>query len=384
MVPDSMRFGWGIPSGLIGLLTVAVSAACGSAPQGTAGTGSDGGSGGGCGSGATVAGTGLQQCTSCSPPAQSCTSAAPLDACCTWLASPKDALQDGTGLHRYSTPDTNAHPDLSCLAGGAALGTPQTVTLTGYVWLFSSGLDSKGVKVEVFTENTPQTPDGSIAATAVGSYTTLGTDPVDPTDTTWNQKCPGGCSYRQYTIQGVPTETPLVIRTSDAGGAQWATLYDYNIYFKNGDVQGGKVSYDATAVAGPDLATVAGTVGQTVQANMGLLAGEVHDCSDIRLFGATVETSQTHQGPMFYFTDDESSPLPSLQASDTSHLGLFGALNLGPGKPIRVTSVGQCPAGAPASVCSSGDNVMLGTYVVQVYAGAVTAVALRGRRPWQP
>jgi hypothetical protein len=385
-----MRIGRGTSSGLLSSLPVfsAVAgvvtvAACGGGAVGAGPSGGDGGSSG-CGSGATVAGTSLQQCATCSAPANSCTASESLDACCTWVAQPKDALADGTGLHRYSTPDPNAPPDLTCLAGGTSLGTPQTVTLTGYVWLFSSGQDSQQVKVDVFAENTPQTPDGSIGATPLGSYTTTNQDPVDPTDSSWNQKCNGGCSYRQYTIQNIPTETPLVIRTSDAGSTQWATLYDYNIYFKNADVTGGQVKYDATAVAGPDLSTVAGTVGQTVQAGMGLLAGEVHDCSDVRLFGATVETSQSHQGPIFYFTEDESSPLPSLGAADTSHLGLFGALNLAPGRPIRVTSVGQCPATAPSGVCAPGSTVMLGTYVVQVYAGAVTAVALRGRRPWQP
>src|SRR5579859_1650813 len=224
---SSMRFGRGTSSGLVALCTVAVAvvavAACGSGPVGAGTSGGDGGSSG-CGTGATVAGTSLQQCTTCSAPGSGCTPLNSLEACCTWVAQPKDALADGTGLHRYSTSDASAQPDLSCLAGGATLGTPQMATLTGYVWLFSSGQDSAGVKVEVFTENTPQTPDGTFGASPVGSYTTTSQDPIDPTDTTWNQKCPGGCSYRQYTIQNVPTETPLVIRTSDAGGTQWATL----------------------------------------------------------------------------------------------------------------------------------------------------------------
>jgi hypothetical protein len=144
------------------------------------------------------------------------------------------------------------------------------------------------------------------------------------------------------------------------------------------------VTYDATAVAGPDLSTVAGTVGQTIESNMGLLAGEVHDCSDLRLGGATVGTTVTTATQVLYFTSDEGNPLPTQAASDTSDLSLFGALNLPTGQPIRVTATGQCPATAPMSVCSPGNNVMLGTYVVQVYPGAVTAISLRGRRPWQP
>jgi hypothetical protein len=324
--------------------------------------------------------TSLQTCSSCSAPA--CTTAEPLTACCTCLATPKDALADGTGLHRY-TAAAGTQPDLSCLTQSTSLGTPQTVTLTGYVWLFSSGTDSAGVKVEVFTENHPSSPDGSISSSPIGSYTTSSTDPADPTDTTWRAtQCPNGCSYRQYTISGVPTETPLVIKTSDAANNGWTTLYDYNVYFKNGDVQNGQVSYDATAVSAVDPNTVAQTVGQTITSGMGLLAGEVHDCSDVRLHGATVETDKPHGGAMMYFTDDEAQPLPSLQAGDTSTLGLFGALNMATGTPVRVTAVAKCPSGSGA--CTQGDYVMLGTYVVQMYPGAVTALALRGRRPWQP
>jgi hypothetical protein len=361
-------------------LGLALAVGCNSSVVGAAG---DGGT---CGSGATVAGASLQQCQSCTAVGQ-CKLAEPNEACCTWVATPKDAPQEATGLHRYSAPagaDANK-VDVACLKGGTSLGTPQNVTLTGYVWLFSSGQDSQGVKVEVFTENHPTTPDGTIASAPLGSYTTSGTDPSDPTDTTWNSKCPSGCSYRQYTIQNVPTETPLVIKTSDGGGGQWAQLYDYNIYFKTSDVQNGKVTYDATAVAGPDLTTVAGTVGESLQNGMGMVAGEVHDCSDVRLFGATVETDQPHTGgQMLYFTEDEANPLPSLQQGDTSHLGLFGAIDFAPSTPIRVTSLGQCPANADPAVCSPGNIVMLGTYVVQAYPGAVTALSLRGRRPWQP
>ncbi|MGH7294462.1 MAG: hypothetical protein ACRELB_06005 [Polyangiaceae bacterium] len=383
-----MSKGWVISSvvGMAVLAGVAASSGCsgavGSSGGGTSSS-SGGGSSGGTGACASppavensVPPTGPQQCSSCSS-GNSCSAAEPLDACCVWVAQSHDSLADGTGLHRYSTSDTGAKPDLSCLGSPGSLGTPQTVTLTGYVWLFSSGVDSSNVQVDVFKENHPDAPDGSIDTTSLGTYKTSTSDPVDPADTTWNSKCPDGCSYRQYTIPNVPTETPLVIRTSDGGGQQWATLYDYNVYFKNSDVQNGQVTYLATAVAGPDLNTVAGTVGLTIQNGMGLLAGEVHDCSDIRLFGATVESSATHQGPMFYFTEDEGNPLPSLETGDTSHLGLFGAMNLQPGVPIRVSATGKDPA-------NPGSFLMLGTYVVQVYPGAVTAISLRGRRPWQP
>jgi hypothetical protein len=80
---------------------------------------------------------------------------------------------------------------------------------------------------------------------------------------------------------------------------------------------------------------------------------------------------------MFYFSDDESDPLPDLerQTSDqgTSTLGLFGALNLATGTPTRVSATGVV----------NGQLTLLGTYVVQLFPGAVTALSLRGRRPFQ-
>jgi hypothetical protein len=358
-------------------LGIVASAACSSTGVPAS---SDGGATVSCANAPIVEDTNLQQCTSCSTSA-TCTSEEPLEACCNWVAVPHDALADGINLHRYSTTNASATPDLTCLTTPpAALGMPQMVMLTGYVWLFSSGVDSSNVQVDIYTENTPTTPDGSISSKSLGTYTTTMMDPIDPTEagtlSEWNTKCPDGCSYRQYVIPNVPTETPLVIKTSDGGSGQWATLYDYNIYFKNSDVQGGVVNYNATAVAGPDLNTVTGALGQSFQNGTGLLAGEVHDCSDIRLFGATVETTAPHDGALVYFTEDESAPLPTYEAHDTSHLGLFGALNMQPGMPIRVSAVGQDPTNA-------GQFLMLGTYVVQVYSGAVTAVSLRGRRPWQ-
>lgn len=335
-----------------------------------------------CSSPVTVDDTGLQQCASCTPDS-SCTAAEPLDACCTWVASPTSALADGIGLHRYSTSSPSAVPDLSCLVQPGTLGVPQTVTLTGYLWLFASGQDSTGVQVDVYAENHPETPDGTIGSTSLGTYTTTTSDPIDPTDTTWDTECPNGCSFRQYTIANVPTETPLVIRTSDAGSGKWVTRYEYDVYFSNAAVVGGEVAYDATAMAAEDVQTVTGAVGLTSASGTGHLVGEVHDCSDIRLSGATVETSPAPQNGVFYFTADEADPVPLSQATGTSDLGLFAAFNMQAGIPTRVTAVGQCPPSAASAICNQGDYVMLGTYVVQTYPGAVTALALRGRRPWQ-
>lgn len=384
MVPASMKLG-GIASSavapFVGLIGLCAMVAC-----------SSNANGGGAGDGGVTCGTttvedmSLQACSSCTP-ASACTAAAPLDACCNWLSAPTDPLLLATGLHRYSAPNgatlQNTPTWNACLSVEPDGGTTSsmTATLTGYVWLFSSGQDSQGVQVDVFAENNPNT-DGTIPMNgSLGTYTTSMSDPIDPTDSTWNSKCDNGCSYRQYVIKDVPLDTPLVIRTMDAGSMQWATLYDYAIYFPSSSVTQGPggtamVTYDATAVAGPDLPTVAGAVGLSIQPNEGLLAGEVHDCDDVRLGGATVGTDAPNGSPVYYFTSDESEPLPSQDQRDTSVLGLYGLINVPTGVPIRVSALGADPNNA-------GQYLMLGTYTVQVYSGAVTALVLRGRRPWQ-
>ena len=325
-------------------------------------------------------------CASCSAPPTAnptaCSVARPVDACCTWIEAPGAQIVRSTNLHYFSGP--NPTPDFSCLTSPAAPGTPQMVTVTGHVKLFSSGLDSAGVKVEILTEG----PDGSLGTLVGAPYTTVADDTVDPAETVdWLQKCQqatgGSCNFRSYVYANVPTETRLIIHTSDALGAgMWADLYDYNIYFSNSDVttgtSGPTVTYDASAVDVIDIATVASAAGGFhANPSEGMLAGEVHDCTDARVSGAMVDTDLPHEGPLFYFTDDETDPLPDSERAPaglgTSDLGLFGALNFTVGTPIRVTAIGQV----------NGQLEMLGTYTVQTFANSVTALSLRGRRPWQ-
>jgi len=135
-------------------------------------------------------------------------------------------------------------------------------------------------------------------------------------------------------------------------------------------------NYQPAAVAATDVNTVASAAGGfTVKQDKGLLAGEVHDCGDVRLSGATVDTDVPHEGDMFYFGENEAEPLPdkSRGALGTSKLGLFGTLNLLTGQPIRVRALGK----------RGGATILLGTYTVQTFPGAVTALSFRGRRPWQ-
>ncbi|CAN5231297.1 hypothetical protein BH09MYX1_BH09MYX1_37070 [soil metagenome] len=320
------------------------------------------------------------ECTSCvaptlNPPLK-CTDSKPIAACCVQVQSPTVELYRATGLNYNSAPAGQTTPDLSCLDAPKVQGTPQTVSVKGFVKLFSTGDDSSGVKIEIFEAG----PNGALGKAIGTPFITTDTSLFQEPKPTWSKKCPSeGCTLRAFTYDAVPTETQLIIKTSDAKASQkWAELYDYNIYFANDQVQAGAISYDASAVASTDVNTIASAAGGfTIKADRGVIAGEVHDCGDVRLGGAMVNTDYRPEGDMFYFGDNESDPLPDQsrapQGLGTSKLGLFGALNYPTGNPIRISAVGQ----------SGGARVLLGTLVVQVYPGAVTALSFRGRRPWQ-
>lgn len=352
-----------------------LSVACDDSNSIPAGTGPSSGTAGTC-----TEPTKADYCKSCTFPASAspnaCTKARNVNACCAWVQEPTQELTRGTGLNRYSSDDPTIQ--LGCLDAPAPLGTSKLVTLKGYVRLFSSGNDSAGVKVEIYKEG----PDGALGELVGTPAVTTDDDAVSPPKEPkpdWLKKCPdGGCTFRAYTYAGVPTETPLIVKTSDAaGGQQWAALYDYNVYFSSASASASdEIEYEPAAVAATDINTVASAAGGfTVRQDRGLLAGEVHDCADVRLSGATVDTDVQHEGDMFYFGENESDPLPdkSRGALGTSKLGLWGTLNVATGVPIRVSAVGKL----------RGETVLLETYIVQAFPGAITAINLRGRRPWQ-
>jgi len=359
---------------LVGLGIVAI-VGCSSTnnTRGTTDGGTSGVDGGTCASPITP--TDDSYCASCTPAAgaQQCSSAMTVDACCVWVAAPTTTLQRGTNLVYFGGTDPNA-VDTSCLATPPTAGASQMVTVKGYVKLFSSGNDSAGVLVQAYQANT----DGSLGAAVGTSYTTVMDDSMDPPQmplVTFLKNCPeGGCKFRSYTLTNIPTETPLVFKTSDSMNAgTWSDLYDYNIYISDSEVTAGVYDYDASCLASSDIGVVAAAAGLTPDPTKGLLAGEVHDCGNVRLSGATVNTDQPHEGQIWYFTSDEADPLPDQSATSSSVLSLFGGFNLPVGTPIHLSAVGEW----------QGSTVLLGTDTIQAFPGAVSVLTFHGRRPYQ-
>jgi len=284
------------------------------------------------------------------------------EVCGVAVVDPSSELARSTDVKEYAG---SGPPDLGCFdpANYPAPTASQTVTMSGVVKIFSHGCESKSVDISIF-----EVTDAAPAATPVGPPITTASDcTVDGVMTT-NDDC--GTRYEcKYTYAGVPTEKELVVLTK---GALWAPLYQYNIYIPNAEVKNGGWTHDLRALATDDYSVIPqAAIGGPITPGNGAIAGEVHDCADVRLTGATVDVD-VKKTIVTYFTSNEDSPLPDLAASSTSLLGLYAALDVAPGK-ASVAAIGLV----------NGKVTTLGYHRVTVFPDSVTSITFRGVRPFQ-
>jgi hypothetical protein len=262
-------------------------------------------------------------------------------------------------------------PDLGCFApaGYPVAGASQTVQMSGTVKIFSHGCESRDVTIEVFKVKRTGGADEADLDGLVGTAVVTPSGCQATGVATANMDC--GIRYEcKYAYDGVPSETELVIRTK---GAFWAPLVDYNIYIPTAEVKGGVWTHDVRALASDDLAAISqAAIGAPITSGKGAVAGEVHDCGDVRLIGATVGTDVQSAGRVIYFTNDEAHPLPDLSATSTTKLGLYAAFDIAPG-PVSVGALGLV----------GGKVTTVGYFRARVFADSVTAVTFHGVRPFQ-
>jgi hypothetical protein len=330
----------------------------------------------------------------------------------------------------YCDTTGRAAPNLDCLgkSGPAPGAAPAQVTLTGFVHVFSSGPDSNNVTVQVFdaAQVTASDPNGqqslgSLLATldpatqracdsdgAKGCSLPLANGCALPTcndglggRTDDHKYCRdngsgGECSDRlrwesRYSIANIPTNTPLVIRVSGPTGASdatWASTVAFNVFLSTNDRACTSLSdtdcLDKTNAASPkyqlnvsalssadyvNIPTISGLAGG-ISVGEGAMAGEVHDCDNVRV--GNVEVVTTPAADRFtYFNGNPVKTLPDASRASvgTDRLGLFAALNEKPGK-VHVESAGATSAGGPL--------VSFGTFDAFVYPNTTTIVNING------
>jgi hypothetical protein len=194
----------------------------------------------------------------------------------------------------------------------------------------------------------------------------------------------------RFTIPNVPTNTPLVIRSSAA--TTWATLVAWNVFLASDDKSCGgdplavdcldtsdmanpKYQLNVSVLSESDYFNIPFTAGLTsgISSGQGAVAGEVHDCDNVRL--GNIQVGVSPPGDRFtYFNGSPYNTIPdtSRAATGTDRLGLYSSLNVMPGK-ITVEGVGLV----------DGKEVSVGRFEAVLYADSVAVVNLNGGKPVQ-
>ncbi len=324
-------------------------------------------------------------------------------------------------------------PNLACLGqtGGAPPAGPAKVTLTGFVHPFSSGPNSNGLTVQLF-EAAAITAGADPATATPLAQTTVMLDPATQracdTDAAKGCSLPsatgcalpicndglagrtdstkycrdlgngsGECSARlrweaRYSIDNVPTNTQLVVRVTGPGGKPddtWATTMAFNVVLSTGDpacksatdvycldttnASAPKYQLNASALSASDyvkIPTTAG-LGGGISSGLGGVAGEVHDCDNVRV--SNVQVGVSPPGDRFtYFNGDPIKTLPdSARSNGTDRLGLYASLNVKPG-PVEVETGGLITLG--------GAMTSFGRFTGIVYPNTVSIININGGR----
>lgn len=266
-------------------------------------------------------------------------------------------------------------------AGYRTRGEPEDVIVHGVTDIFGNGLDADDITLEIFEPE----PDGACGAepgTLVATATANVEDCVDALDVDrCREENPDDegqfrdLGYFEF-ADPVPSETLLALRTSGNPGL-WKPLVLYNLYFANDEIEDGRVFYEARVLSTDDYRTIPASAGipEGITPGNGALAGEIHDCGDVRVSFAQVATEPSPPAPRTttYFNDNPDDPLPVASRTEgTSLLGLWASLNVPPGA-TKVSAIGVV----------DGALVSLGWFDACVFPDTVSAVTLRGPRPSQ-
>lgn len=314
--------------------------------------------------------------------------------------------------------------------------TPATVTLAGYADVFSSGPDSNGARLEVyraseigdgttpFSQLTPlATFDFVLDATTIAGARACPLHRDEPEALKGrcvqpDADCGGACDRDldavdfcyasqcweisrweiRYQVPNLPTNTFLVLRTVGLTGGSpniahetWAPMIQENVFLSTAeractdtedencldtsDAMNPVYRLKVNLLSRSDYETIPQTMGLSagVAGGHGAIAGEVHDCTDIRLTNAHVGFSRRPL-KFAYFNGNPVKTLPELgRAEGTNEDGLYAGLDLAPGE-VQIEAIGLV----------GGAVTSLGRFRARVFADSVTVVGINGGKPPQP
>jgi hypothetical protein len=317
-------------------------------------------------------------------------------------------------------------PNLACLTTPVMPpATPAMVTLTGFVHVFSNGPDSKGVSVQIFdatsltggADPSTVTPLATIASSMldaqqracdmdgkIGCTLPLAGGCTTPTCPS-TQYCrndgtaAGVCSDRlrweaHYSLANIPTNKQLVIRTAGANYAadtSWANLVSWNVYLSTADracansasffdtdcINTAQATYqlNINSLSQADYANipVVAGLGSGIVSGLGAVAGEIHDCDNVRVANLSVGVKPSYD-KFSYFNGNPIKTVPDPSRTGTDRLGLYTALDVPPGK-ASVQAGGSTDGTSPL--------IDFGSFDAYVYKDTVSVVNVNGGRPKQ-
>ncbi len=317
----------------------------------------------------------------------------------------------------------NTPPDLSCIGvPDDPPASPPTVTLTGYLEVFSAGEEPIDIKVQIFDpadlvgvtridSSIPTIAEVTIVVADLEADLAAGVaracfaesdniaefsvecplpttdcggscqDDLSGTDFCYNGSCYDRLRYEgRYEIPNIPTHQPLVIRTSGVDGYDdltWGVMAQVNIFLRTTDDEynetEGTYELNANVISQEDWLKIPQTMGLSggMSAGYGAIAGEVHDCNGVRLLGAQVGLYP--QSPYFaYFNGNpiDTVPLTAQLAAGTNSLSVYAEFEL-PAGQMDVEAWGLI----------NGTPTLLGAHQTFVFQDSVTVLSINDGKP---
>ncbi len=284
--------------------------------------------------------------------------------------------------------------DLSCIGAPPVLAQSAAVRVQGCIDIFGLGsLVKGGITVSVFSDGqNPGTEEPEFGEVEVA----IDTDAADFDCVAADENEPAclalSCDAKgAYAIEGIPVHVPLTMKVSKTGDTTVIDTYSYGIVFDYQDnvAVDGVVTYGANLIYQSTWGSIPTLAGRQIDGGTSVgdgegravIAGEIHDCNDKLVQGASVTTSLLDlTTKVTYFNGNASDPSPKLTALSTNTDGLYVVLNANtaPGSDVHVISAGILEPGCTGDQCSC---VSLGSRTIRVFPDSVSVVTLRGDFP---
>lgn len=285
--------------------------------------------------------------------------------------------------------------DVSCIGNPPALDQSAAVRLQGCIDVFGLGDRAKaGIRVAVFSDDQnpkTDTPDFGeveikVQEDAAGLDCT-GADANDPACLSL------GCDRKgAYAMEGIPVRVPLTMKVYKPGDTTIIDTYTFGVVFdyqQDALAVDGVVNYAANLIYSSTWDSIPTLAGRLIDGGLdvgdgvgrAVIAGEIHDCNDKIVQGASVTTDRLDPTTKItYFDGNNDDPKPKLTRLSTNTDGLYVVLNADTAAPndVHKITAGIVEPGCSGDACAC---VSLGSRTVRAFADSVSIVTLRGDFP---